>query len=138
MAFNEIANGGNIIILPLHPRTRKAVDALKFKFLSPRLKLIQPLSYLDMLILEKNAKVILTDSGGVQKEAFFFKVPCITLRSQTEWLETMQGGWNVLVSMDRNRIIDTFKNLPRQGGRYRKFYGDGKATDRIIKILGKL
>lgn len=103
----NIARGGLPVIVPLHPRTRRS---LSFAPSTPypsnsRLRLIDPVSYLDMLILEKNAKVILTDSGGVQKEAFFFQVPCVTLREETEWVETVEAGWNTLVGCDPNRIV---------------------------------
>jgi len=102
--------------------------------------MIDPVSYLDMLILEKSARVILTDSGGVQKEAFFFRVPCVTLREETEWVETVKTGWNVLVGSDPARIYRVA--LEAQPGVESAWpYGDGRAAERIVLyglcILGK-
>ena len=90
-----------------------------------------------MLVLEKNAKIILTDSGGVQKEAFFFKVPCVTLREETEWVETVESGWNVLVGCDPQRIVQGSMKI-QLGVKSSCFYGDGKAAEKIIGNLNKL
>ena len=87
-----------------------------------------------MLLLEKNACVILTDSGGVQKEAYWFKVPCITLRDETEWTETVNTGWNRLVGSDFDRIVKSVEQL-RPGSRDIDAYGDGKAAENILKLL---
>ncbi|MCL6642754.1 MAG: UDP-N-acetylglucosamine 2-epimerase [Candidatus Bipolaricaulota bacterium] len=93
-ALEALAADGLTVIVPLHPRMRKQLESLK---LSPKnLQLIDPVSYLEMLVLEKYAKIILTDSGVVQKEAFFFRVPCVTLREETERVETVESEWNVL------------------------------------------
>ena len=87
-----------------------------------------------MISLEKSAKRIITDSGGVQKEAYFFRVPCITLRPSTEWTETLENGWNQLVDVDFKRIIsESDARAPR--GKYVNHYGDGKTADKIVKIL---
>jgi UDP-N-acetylglucosamine 2-epimerase len=101
-------------------------------------KCIEPVSYLNMLKLEKNAKAILTDSGGVQKEAYWFKVPCLTLREETEWVETVKHGWNKLVGSNDKRIVKavsqfTRKSLQRKPG----IFGDGKAGEKIVRILKK-
>src|SRR5262249_49806575 len=86
------------VVLPLHPRTRSALERHSISPQNPgRLRLIDPVGYLDMVLLEENARLVVTDSGGVQKEAFFYRVPCVTLRSETEWTELLELGWNTLV-----------------------------------------
>ena len=104
-----------------------------------RIRLIEPVSYLDMITLSKHAKIILTDSGGVQKEAYWLKVPCITVRDETEWVETVKSGWNVLVGTHREKIIEAAhhwqgKKLPKKGA---GLFGDGKAGQKIVQILLK-
>ncbi len=127
------------VILPLHPRTKKMIKTFGLTSLTKHLHLIEPVSYLDMLKLEKNAALILTDSGGVQKEAYWFKVPCVTLRDETEWLETVRSGWNVLVGTDERRIIDGVKKMTSKkiSSKNTKIFGDGKAGLKIIKYLFK-
>jgi len=98
-----LADHGWRLIFPVHPRTRKLVDSLRPAH--ENLLLINPVSYLDMLKLERNARLILTDSGGIQKEAYWFRVPCVTLREETEWVETVERGWNRLVGANTDRII---------------------------------
>jgi len=133
--LNLIAKEGNKVIIPLHPRTRKKLSALSNNnFSINNLIIIEPVSYLDMLILEKNAKVILTDSGGVQKEAFILNIPCITLREETEWVETIQLGWNVLVGSDPNNIFTKAKEV-KEGIKGCSPYGDGKASEKIFNVI---
>ena len=125
------------IIFPLHPRTRKMIKAHHLQSECERVKLIEPVPYLDMLTLEKNAKAILTDSGGVQKEAYWFRVPCFTLREETEWVETMRDGWNRLVGFEEKRIVGAVshfsgKHLPRMRP---VLFGDGRASEKIVQIL---
>jgi UDP-N-acetylglucosamine 2-epimerase len=127
------------VILPLHPRTKKM---MKVHHLSPegrRIKWIEPVSYLNMLTLEKNAKAILTDSGGVQKEAYWLRVPCITLREETEWAETVKSGWNVLVGTRVKGILEEV-SLAERRKRSRKgirIFGEGRASEKIVQILFK-
>ncbi len=133
----KIAAEGLTVVLPLHPRTRRALSAFASDLLrsaTPNLLIIDPVSYLDMLVLEKNARVILTDSGGVQKEAFFFRVPCVTLREETEWVETVEAGWNTLVGCDPERIVQAALEA-RAGAESAWPYGDGWARERIVSIL---
>jgi len=130
--LERVAKEGLPVILPLHPRTRKQLNALSIR--PEEVHLIDPVSYLDMLVLEKNARVILTDSGGVQKEAFFFRVPCVTLREETEWVETVEAGWNTLVGCDPKRIVRAALDA-RAGAESLWPYGDGRAAEKITELL---
>jgi UDP-GlcNAc3NAcA epimerase len=102
-----------IVVFPIHPRTKKMINYYGLDDLigKGKIKVIDPVGYLDMLKLEKNAKAILTDSGGVQKEAFWLKVPCITLRDETEWVETVNLGWNRIVGSDVKKILEAVRDL---------------------------
>lgn len=125
------------IVFPVHPRTRRRIHEFGLSGLvatSPYLNLIDPVSYLDMLVLERHARMILTDSGGVQKEAYFLGVPCATLRPETEWVETVADGWNVIVGTNPERILEVVKS----GFSVRKpamLFGDGKAAYHIVELL---
>ena len=134
-AFQQIQQP---IILPLHPRTRKAIaNSRTLTTLvqsSENLRIIDSVSYLDMLLLEKHATRILTDSGGVQKEAYFHHTPCITMRDETEWVETIEEGWNTLVGTDTARILQAVE-APLQPQHEINEYGNGNAATNIIKIL---
>jgi UDP-GlcNAc3NAcA epimerase len=131
-ALNE---SGKTVILPMHPRTKKYINDYGLKF-SENIKLIEPVGYLEMINLEMNSEKIVTDSGGVQKEAFFLKKPCVTMRDETEWIETVQNGWNRVVGTDKNKILDSIVNFYPQN-QQKDIFGDGKAGDKILDIIGK-
>ena len=99
------------------------------------LQFIDPVGYLDMLVLEQNARLILTDSGGMQKEAYFFGVPCITLRPETEWVETVEAGWNVVVGSDRPLIVEKTRTMKPPPQSERQIFGDGHASELIVQTL---
>jgi UDP-N-acetylglucosamine 2-epimerase len=100
------------------------------------LKIIDPVGYFDMIALEYSARMILTDSGGIQKEAYWLKVPCITLRDETEWVETVENGWNKLTGANTIAIIDAAHNFIPPA-KHPQLYGNGKAAEKIIKKLVK-
>jgi len=130
--LEAIQESGEKTVFPIHPRTEKQLKKLKIE--NCKLKIVNPVGYLDMLYLEKNAKKILTDSGGVQKEAYWLKVPCITLRKETEWVETVKNGWNVLVGTNKEKIIRAVKNFnPKR--KQQKHFGSGRSAKKIVKIL---
>jgi len=134
-AFDEIATADCPVVLPLHPRTVKYAQKHDLKFAN-YVRVIQPVSYLEMVILENNARLILTDSGGVQKEAYWFNVPCITLRDETEWVETVESGWNILTGANKSRIIDGVRHGHRQLDESpESAYGNGDAAYQICKVL---
>jgi len=126
------------IVIPLHPRTRLAIQRHQFMaFLEkPNIIARAPLGYLDMVRLEQSAMMILTDSGGIQKEAYWLKVPCITLRDETEWVETVELGWNVLAGATTPSILEAVEtfSIPKQ---HPDLYGNGKVGDKIVKQLVK-
>lgn len=136
-ALSDIATAENPIVLPLHPRTRNVIDSdvcLKAKVIgNSAIKIIEPANYLDMIMLEKSARLILTDSGGIQKEAYFHKTPCVTLREETEWVETVSAGWNKIVGTDAEKIKSAiespFAKQPITD------YGSGDSAKKIIEIL---
>lgn len=127
------------VVLPLHPRTRKALERLGWlERARERLRLIEPVGYLDMVALEKNARLIATDSGGVQKEAYFFGAPCVTLRDETEWVELVEAGWNILAPpSDAKAVADTIRAHMDSRGAPVEAYGDGHAAERIVSELTK-
>lgn len=133
-AFAEV---GERIVFPIHPRTRRKLVELGKTFnlqLAHNLQLIEPVGYLDMVMLEQSARMILTDSGGVQKEAYWLRIPCITLRDETEWVETVQVGWNVLAGTDCEKITQAARSFVPPAG-HPVLYGDGQTAGRIVAIL---
>jgi len=124
-------------VFPLHPRTNNKLKAMNLSISNPNVRVIEPVGYLDMLQLEVNAKKILTDSGGVQKEAFFAKVPCITMRDETEWTETVELGTNVLVGANRDRILEAMEQFEVDFAQVPDVFGDGRAAEAIVERLKK-
>jgi UDP-GlcNAc3NAcA epimerase len=124
------------VVLATHPRTRKALQASAIKAEGDRLLLVDPLGYLQMLSLEADAALILTDSGGVQKEALFQGVPCVTLRDETEWVETVELGWNVLCAADAQAIEQSARRMLKTNhGSPPTIYGDGHAAEKVVGLL---
>ena len=125
------------VVLPLHPRTRGVLQGLgRLDRLAANLRLIDPVGYLDMVQLEKHAAVIATDSGGVQKEAFFYRVPCVTLRDETEWVELVAAGWNRLAPpASPQAVADAVLGAIGTQGADVRPYGDGDAAQRIVQRL---
>ncbi|MEZ4859688.1 MAG: UDP-N-acetylglucosamine 2-epimerase (non-hydrolyzing) [Caldilineaceae bacterium] len=126
------------VIFPVHPRTRKKITELGLDRQSSnqqKLQMIDPVGYLDMLMLEKEARIILTDSGGIQKEAFFFGTPCVTLRPETEWVETVEAGWNVLVGADKAQIVNAVSAHIWPKTQLPQLFGDGQAATYIGEII---
>ena len=127
------------VVWPIHPRTRGVLKELgKLDRLAEGVHVIEPVSYLDMVQLEKYAAVIATDSGGVQKEAFFYQVPCVTLRDETEWVELVSAGWNRLAPpVDGTFLARTITSAVGSAGKDVRTYGEGDAADKIVLHLGK-
>jgi UDP-N-acetylglucosamine 2-epimerase len=121
------------VILPLHPRTRAALMGTDIE-VEPPVRIIEPVGYLDMLALQAGARMVLTDSGGVQKEAYLLGTPCVTLRDETEWVETLKGGWNVLAGADTERILAAARR-PRPQGDPPPVFGDGHAAEHMAQAL---
>ena len=136
-AFSEIASADCPFVIPLHPRTTRALEKQSANIISnSHLRVIPPVSYLDMIVLEAYARTIFTDSGGVQKEAYFAQTPCITLRDETEWVETVESGMNILTGADELKIIQGFQKMLRQSPKIRpQLFGDGTAGYKIVEKL---
>ncbi len=125
------------IVLPLHPRTAKMLKKFGIKPKTEHLKLIEPVGYLDMAALTQSARMVITDSGGLQKEAYWLNVPCITLRHDTEWPETVDAGWNVLVGADGARIVDSVRGFALPA-KHPSLYGDGSAGEKVVAVVGEI
>jgi UDP-GlcNAc3NAcA epimerase len=126
---------GAPVVLPLHPRTARRIEEHGLT-VPESVRCIAPVGYLEMLDLVRNARAVCTDSGGLQKEAYFYGVPCVTMRSETEWVETVDAGWNAVVDADADAIAaaggraDEVRSLPRP-----ELYGDGRAAEKIVELL---
>jgi UDP-N-acetylglucosamine 2-epimerase len=122
---NKVSSGIKVIF-PIHPRTQKMYEKMGNKF-EDTVKVIPPVGYFDLLMLLENCGMLMTDSGGMQKEAFWLKTPCITLRNETEWIETIESGWNVLYK--------NYNNIHNPSDNNESCYGDGKSADRIVSTM---
>ena len=137
----KVVKENNIdIVLPIHPRTKKMLINLSKKSFSEiennqQIQIIAPVSFLDMISLEKNASLIITDSGGVQKEAYFFKKPCIILRPETEWVEVIESGVGILADANEDKILGSVKKLLNYELTYPPIFGDGKAAEFICSTI---
>lgn len=126
------------VIMPLHPRTKKMIDNFDINLLDhTRIQLIEPVGFLDMIMLEKNASLVVTDSGGIQKEAFFYQVPCVTLRDETEWVETVELGWNTIIPAKDDMHQRILSALGTVGIQNQSPYGDGEAAKKIVQYLSE-
>lgn len=143
-ALLDIADAEQIdVVLPLHPRTRKMLQTqLSAELLmridkTPKLKMIEPASFFEIIRLEKNARVVMTDSGGVQKEAFFFQTPCVILRPETEWVEIVDAGAGIIADADYQRIMDAYNALSGKTVAFPPLFGDGHASEKILEEILK-
>ncbi len=128
--FSAFSEMNKPVVLPLHPRTKSKLDGIKF---NNNIKIIEPVSYLEMILLLKNSSKVLTDSGGLQKEAYFMKKPCITMRDETEWIETLNGNWNFIVGTNTKLILE--KINVNKFEVQKNYYGNGNAGKNIVDAL---
>jgi UDP-GlcNAc3NAcA epimerase len=130
-AFNSVDEP---VVFPVHPRARRIITEMGFRP-EPHVLLIDPVGYLEMIALVGSARLILTDSGGLQKEAYWLGVPCLTLRNETEWVETVRAGWNVLVGCESKTILDAVYSFSPPDARP-ALYGHGAAADKCVELMG--
>lgn len=136
--LEAVAAAGEKIVFPVHPRTKKNLERIIKNYgTAGNISLVEPLGYTKIVAVEKNAKKICTDSGGIQKEAYWLKVPCITMLDSRGWVETFEDGWNVLVGSDGKKITKAVKSFDPKG-RQHPHFGKGDAAKRIIDIIRRL
>ncbi len=134
---------GFTLVLPLHPRTKNLLDKNLDKdvydklMASPRVKIIPPASFFEIIVLEKNARIVMTDSGGVQKESFFFERPCVILRPETEWVEIVEHGAGIIADADPERIISAYDKLVGTMPSFPPLFGDAHASEHILETIKK-
>ena len=137
--LSQIVNALNLlrepIVFPIHPRARKVIADAGCR-LESHVRLIDPVGYLEMIALTSAARLVLTDSGGLQKEAYWLGVPCLTMRGETEWVETVEAGWNTLVGSDTEKIVKAVDSFAPSGSRP-SLYGDGFAAAKCVQLLGE-
>ena len=136
-ALGDIAASGVDVVFPCHPRTRKKILDFRLEIddFGGKLKLIDPASFFEIIRLEKNARVVMTDSGGVQKEAFFYGTPCVILRPETEWVEIVDAGAGIITDADYERIIKAYEELAGKPVHFPPLFGDGHASEKIIREI---
>ena len=137
--FGALSRLDRPVVVPLHPRTRERLPAGRLRA-GGNVRVVEPVAYLDMITLERNCRLVLTDSGGVQKEAYWFARPCVTLREETEWVELVEAGCNRLVGARPEAILDAVAAFEEAGGelpadRPGDLYGDGRAAERLVEVL---
>ena len=130
--FSAFSEMDKPVVLPLHPRTRAKLDGIIY---NKKIKIIEPVSYLEMILLLNNSTKVLTDSGGLQKEAYFMNKPCITMRDETEWIETLNGNWNFICGANPELILEKIK--VNQFDEQKEYYGNGNAGKNIVDALLK-
>lgn len=123
------------VVFPIHPRTKQMISRYGFNDYLEKLIVIEPVSYFDMIILEKNSNLIVTDSGGIQKEAFFFRIPCITIRDETEWIETVNAGWNEVAGTSVEKITQSFERIHVRKPKDCMPFGNGQAALSVINEI---
>ncbi len=137
-ALSDIAEREQIdVILPLHPRTRKKMAEFRLHMdeLGNRIKIIEPASFFEIIRLEKNARVVMTDSGGVQKEAFFYSTPCVILRPETEWVEIVDAGAGIIADADYDHILAAYGHLANKPVHFPSLFGDAHAGEKILQAI---
>jgi UDP-GlcNAc3NAcA epimerase len=134
--LDALSASGERVVFPIHPRTRQAMARMAIEPPADNVSLVEPLGYLDFLKLVSHARKVLTDSGGLQKEAYILGVSCVTLRENTEWVETLEFGWNTLVGSDEARILAALRDSGTTA-QSRAAYGNGKSSVAIVEILTK-
>ena len=128
----SLANLDWPVVFPIHPRTKKALSKITFK--TKNIKFLKPVNFSESISLQHKSLAVITDSGGVQKEAYWLKVPCFTLRNSTEWPETVQAGWNFLALNNLKKMKYLIRNF-KTPAKHPAFYGEGKSSEKIAKIL---
>lgn len=136
-ALSDISQQDNIpVILPLHPRTRKILENNSFNINLPNsIRITEPASFFEINMLEQNARIVMTDSGGVQKEAFFFEKPCVILRPETEWVEIVNHGAGIIADADYQRITTAYRQLVDHPIHFPKLFGDAHAAEKILQTI---
>lgn len=138
-ALEQLATEGQIpVVLPLHPRTQHILEQQKSALLkNPLFKVIPPAGFLEMIALEKGSKIVMTDSGGVQKEAFFYERPCVILRSETEWVEIVNEGAGIVANASTENIVKAYHSLVGKTVHFPPLFGDGRAAEKIVEEIVK-